>query len=73
MNYYLVEIKNYNYEKKYNILIAAINYKEALGKVISTYIRDDEVENIKISNLCDMYEELPENVVKALKEFGELE
>lgn len=73
MSYYLVEIKEYNSNEKINILIAAVSYKEVLKKVISEYIRDDEVENIKISFLCDMYEDLPKSVVDALKEFGALE
>ena len=73
MSYYLVEIKEYNSKEKINILIAAVSYKEVLKKVISEYIQDDEVENIKISFLCDMYEELPKSVVDALKGFGALE
>ena len=73
MNYYLVEIKCYDCKEKQNILIAAYNYKDVFDKIIPDYAWDEDVENIKISLLCDIYQELSEEVVASLKKFAEIE
>ena len=73
MNYYLVEIKCYDCKEKQSFLIAAYNYKDVFDKVISDYANDIDIENIKISLLCDIYEELTEEMIASLKKFAEIE
>ena len=73
MNYYLVEIKCYECKEKQSILIAACSYKDVLDKIISNYANDIDIENIKISLLGEVYQELSEEVVASLKKFAEIE
>ena len=71
--YYLVEIKCYNCKEKQSILIAAYSYKDVLDKIISDYVNDIDIENIKISLLCNIYKELTEEMAASLKKFAEIE
>ena len=73
MNYYLVEIKSYDFEEKFNILVAADSYKDVFDKIIPEYILDKDIENIKIYLICDVYQELTEEMVSSIKKFAEIE
>ena len=73
MNYYLVEIKCYDFKEKQSILVAAKNYKDVFNRIIPEYILDKDIENIKIYLICDVYQELTEGMVSSLKNFAEIE